>query len=74
MLALIHDRGFRGGGSAKRRCPTHSWPPHFHHLPASEMEDLESGMQADVLVCSDHPHAAAVTEESGRPDARGCAR
>ena len=27
------------------------------------MEDLESGLEADVLVCSDHPRAAAVTEE-----------
>jgi len=33
----------------------------FHHLPASEMEDLESGLQADVLVCSDHPEATAAT-------------
>jgi predicted dinucleotide-binding enzyme len=33
----------------------------FHHLPASEMEDLESGLEADVLVCSDHPEATAVT-------------
>jgi predicted dinucleotide-binding enzyme len=29
----------------------------FHHLPASEMENLESGLEADVLVCSDHPKA-----------------
>ena len=31
----------------------------FHHLPAAEMEDLESGLEADVLVCSDHPEATA---------------
>jgi hypothetical protein len=34
----------------------------FHHLPAGEMEDLESGLEADVLVCSDHPEASVVTE------------
>ena len=33
----------------------------FHHLPASEMENLESGLEADVLVCSDHPEATATT-------------
>ena len=33
----------------------------FHHLPASAMENLESGLEADVLVCSDHPEATAVT-------------
>ena len=26
----------------------------FHHLPAGMMEDLDSGLEADVLVCSDH--------------------
>ena len=35
----------------------------FHHLPASEMENLESGFEADVLVCSDHPEATAATVE-----------
>jgi hypothetical protein len=33
----------------------------FHHLPASEMENLESGLEADVLVCSDHGEATAAT-------------
>jgi predicted dinucleotide-binding enzyme len=35
----------------------------FHHLPASEMENLESGLEADVLVCSDHPEASRLTCE-----------
>ena len=26
------------------------------------MENLESGLESDVLVCSDHPEASAVTE------------
>ncbi len=29
----------------------------FHHLPAGMMEDLDSGLEADVLVCSDHKSA-----------------
>ena len=33
----------------------------FHHLPASQMEDLDSGLEADVLVCSDHAEATAAT-------------
>jgi hypothetical protein len=34
----------------------------FHHLPASGMENLKSGLEADVLVCSDHAAASAATE------------
>jgi NADPH-dependent F420 reductase len=33
----------------------------LHHLPASEMEDLDSGLISDVLVCSDHAEAAEKT-------------
>jgi NADPH-dependent F420 reductase len=33
----------------------------LHHLPAAEMEDLDSGLQADVLVCSDDRAAAETT-------------
>jgi predicted dinucleotide-binding enzyme len=33
----------------------------FHHLPASEMEALTTPIAADVLVCSDHAEATAVT-------------
>jgi 8-hydroxy-5-deazaflavin:NADPH oxidoreductase len=33
----------------------------FHHLPAAEMEDLASGLEADVLVCSDHAEATSAT-------------
>jgi len=35
----------------------------LHHLPASEMEDLDSGLEADVLVCGDDPAARAATCE-----------
>lgn len=35
----------------------------FHHLPARELGDLGSVMDADVLVCSDDPSAAEQTAE-----------
>jgi len=33
----------------------------FHHLAGAAMEDLASGLQADVLVCSDHRGASEAT-------------
>ena len=33
----------------------------FHHLAGAEMEDLDSGLEADVLVCSDHRDATEAT-------------
>jgi hypothetical protein len=33
----------------------------FHHLPASEMENLTAPIVADVMVCSDHAEATAAT-------------
>ncbi|HEX4081338.1 MAG TPA: NADPH-dependent F420 reductase, partial [Acidimicrobiales bacterium] len=35
----------------------------FHHLPASEMENLDSGLLADVLVCADDDGAREATLE-----------
>ena len=35
----------------------------FHHLPAKELANLDHPLEADVLVCSDHPKATAVTIE-----------
>jgi NADPH-dependent F420 reductase len=35
----------------------------FHHLPASEMENLESGSEADVIVVGDDPEARRRTCE-----------
>jgi len=29
----------------------------FHHLPAAQMQDLDSGLDADVLIFSDHASA-----------------
>jgi len=35
----------------------------FHHLPAKDMENLASGLDADVLVCGDDDEARSVTIE-----------
>ena len=45
----------------------------FHHLPASEMEDLESGLDADVVIFSDSVagRAAVVEIVNKMPGLRG---
>jgi NADPH-dependent F420 reductase len=60
MLALMPPRGSMAA-AIQAALPHSLVAAAFHHLPASEMEDLESGLEADVLVCSDHPEATAVT-------------
>jgi hypothetical protein len=60
MLALIPPRG-SCAAAAQAALPDSLVAAAFHHLPASEMENLESGLEADVLVCSDHPEATAAT-------------
>jgi NADPH-dependent F420 reductase len=60
MLALIPPRGSMAG-AVQAALPGSLVAAAFHHLPASEMENLESGLEADVLVCSDHPEATAAT-------------
>jgi 8-hydroxy-5-deazaflavin:NADPH oxidoreductase len=61
MLALIPPRG-SVAAAVQAAVPASLVAAAFHHLPAGEMENLESGLEADVLVCSDHPEATAVTE------------
>jgi NADPH-dependent F420 reductase len=61
MLALIPPRG-SVAASVQAALPDSLVAAAFHHLPASEMENLESGLVADVLVCSDHPEATVATE------------
>jgi NADPH-dependent F420 reductase len=61
MLALIPPRG-SVAAAVQAALPDSLVAAAFHHLPASEMENLESGLEADVLVCSDHPEAAVATE------------
>jgi NADPH-dependent F420 reductase len=60
MLALVPPRGSMAA-SVQAALPESLVAAAFHHLPASEMENLESGLEADVLVCSDHPDATAAT-------------
>jgi NADPH-dependent F420 reductase len=61
MLALIPPRG-SVAAAVQAALPDSLVAAAFHHLPAGEMENLESGLEADVLVCSDHPDATVVTE------------
>ena len=61
MLALIPPRG-SVAASVQAALPESLVAAAFHHLPAGEMENLDSGLEADVLVCSDHPQATVVTE------------
>jgi NADPH-dependent F420 reductase len=60
MLALMPPRG-SVAAAVQAAVPESLVSAAFHHLPASEMENLESGLEADVLVCSDHPVATAET-------------
>jgi NADPH-dependent F420 reductase len=60
MLALIPPRGSMAA-AVQAALPGSLVAAAFHHLPASEMENLESGLEADVLVCSDHQAATAAT-------------
>ena len=62
MLALLPPRG-SVAAAVQAALPESLVAAAFHHLPASEMEDLESGLEADVLVCSDHAEATAATCE-----------
>jgi 8-hydroxy-5-deazaflavin:NADPH oxidoreductase len=60
MLALVPPRG-SVAAAVQAALPESLVSAAFHHLPASEMENLQSGLEADVLVCSDHPGATAAT-------------
>jgi 8-hydroxy-5-deazaflavin:NADPH oxidoreductase len=62
MLALVPPRG-SVAAAVQAALPGSLVSAAFHHLPASEMEDLESGLEADVLVCSDHDEAMSSTLE-----------
>jgi 8-hydroxy-5-deazaflavin:NADPH oxidoreductase len=62
MLALVPPRG-SVAAAVQAALPDSLVAAAFHHLPASEMENLESGLKADVLVCSDHREATLATME-----------
>ncbi len=60
MVPLFHPRGSVAAAvqAAARGAKVSAA---FHHLPAREMADLDSGLVADVLVCADDPEATAET-------------
>jgi NADPH-dependent F420 reductase len=60
MLALVPPRG-SVAAAVQAALPDSLVAAAFHHLPAGEMENLDSGLEADVLVCSDHPEASTAT-------------
>lgn len=62
MLPLYPPRGSMAA-QIQAALPNSKLAAAFHHLPASEMENLDSGLEADVLVCGDHDDARALTIE-----------
>jgi 8-hydroxy-5-deazaflavin:NADPH oxidoreductase len=59
MLALVPPRGSMAG-AVQAELPGARVVAAGQHLPASELEELERTIGADVLVCSDHPDATQV--------------
>jgi NADPH-dependent F420 reductase len=60
FLALVPPRG-SVAASIQAALPRSQVSASFHHLPASEMEELTTPLSADVLVCSDHSEATEAT-------------
>ncbi|MGO8872595.1 MAG: NADPH-dependent F420 reductase [Acidimicrobiales bacterium] len=60
FLALLPPRG-SVAAAIQAALPHALVSASFHHLPAAEMEKLTTAVAGDVLVCSDHPEATAVT-------------
>lgn len=60
MLPLVPPRGSIAA-AVQAAVPKARVAAAFHHLPAREMVDLDSGLIADVLVCADDPEATAET-------------
>jgi NADPH-dependent F420 reductase len=58
--ALLPPRG-SVAAHVQAEIPKASVAAAFHHLPAKELADLTHALEADVLVCSDHPKATAAT-------------
>ena len=62
MLPLYPPRGSMAG-QISAALPGSDVAASFHHLPAADMEKLDSGLEADVLVCGDSDRARATTIE-----------
>jgi NADPH-dependent F420 reductase len=62
MLPLVPPRGSMAA-AIQAALPQSKVAASFHHLPAADMLDLESGLVSDVLVCSDYAEATKQTME-----------
>jgi 8-hydroxy-5-deazaflavin:NADPH oxidoreductase len=62
MVALVPPRGSMAA-ELQAALPGAKVTAALHHLPASLMEDLGSGLTADVMVCGDDPAARRTTCE-----------
>lgn len=60
FLGLVPPRG-SVAAMVQSALPASLVSASFHHLPAADMEKLDLAMDADVLVCSDHPTASDAT-------------
>jgi hypothetical protein len=60
LLALLAPRGSMAA-QLQAAIPAARVTGALHHVPASQMEDVASGLRADVLVCGDDPDAREVT-------------
>jgi NADPH-dependent F420 reductase len=60
MVALMPPRGSMAA-AIQAALPRSFVSAALHHLPAADMADLGSGLEADVLICSDHPQATEQT-------------
>jgi len=58
--ALVPPRGSMAA-AVQAELPASMVAAAGHHLPASELADLEAALEADVLVCSDHAEATEAT-------------
>jgi 8-hydroxy-5-deazaflavin:NADPH oxidoreductase len=59
---LVPPRG-SVAGNVQAAVPTACVVATFHHLPARELGAIDHEVDSDVLICSDHPEAAAITAE-----------
>jgi NADPH-dependent F420 reductase len=62
FLPLLPPRG-SVAASVQAAVPGSMVSAALHHLPARELLDIDHDLDADVLVCSDHPEATAATAE-----------
>lgn len=61
MHALVPPRG-SVAAAVQAAAPGAKVAAAGHHLPAATLADLDAELDADVLVCADHPEAAEATE------------